>query len=222
MAVDCRGEQKQANPRAKIGRKVNSQKSRAEMITTPRQFTLAEYLAYDDGTDKRYELVNGELIEMPAESDLNNQIAIYLIGVLIQVVSMRLLRRGTEVVVTGSRATSRVPDLMVLTEELAIALAGTWRSIILIDMPPPALVIEVVSPGKENQDRDYRYKRSEYAARGIAEYWIVDPDLAQVVLLSLVDGWYEQAIYQAEQRLLSSLFPTLELTAKQVIQAGEP
>jgi Uma2 family endonuclease len=191
------------------------------MITTPKQFTLAEYLAYDDGTDKRYELVNGELIEMPAESDLNNQIAIYLIGVLIQVVSMRLLRRGTEVVVTGSRATSRVPDLIVLTEELAIALAGTQRSIILSDMPPPALVVEVVSPGKENQDRDYRYKRSEYAARGIAEYWIVDPERAQVVVLSLVDGWYEQAIYQAEQRLLSPLFPTLELTAKQVIQAGE-
>jgi Uma2 family endonuclease len=219
MAVDCRGER--ANPRAKIGRKVNSQ-SRAEMITTPRQFTLAEYLAYDGGTDKRYELVNGELIEMPAESDLNNQIAIYLIGVLIQVVSMRLLRRGTEVVVTGSRATSRVPDLMVLTEELATALAGTRRSIILSDMPPPALVIEVVSPGKENQDRDYRYKRSEYAARGIAEYWIVDPDREQVVLLSLVDGWYEEAIYQGDQPLLSPLFPTLELTAKQVVQAGEP
>ncbi|WP_229642260.1 Uma2 family endonuclease [Waterburya agarophytonicola] len=29
--------------------------------------------------------------------------------------------------------------------------------------------------GKVNQDRDYRYKRSEYAARGIAEYWIIDP-----------------------------------------------
>jgi Uma2 family endonuclease len=34
-------------------------------------------------------------------------------------------------------------------------------------------VVEVVSPGKANEERDYCYKRSEYAAWGIAEYWIV-------------------------------------------------
>lgn len=49
------------------------------MNTTTKLFTLAEYLAYDDGTDKRYELVNGELVEMPPESDLNNAIAIFLL-----------------------------------------------------------------------------------------------------------------------------------------------
>jgi hypothetical protein len=42
----------------------------------------------------------------------------------------------------------------------------------------------VVSPGKENEDRDYRYKRSEYAARGIAEYWIVDPERDRVAVLT--------------------------------------
>jgi Uma2 family endonuclease len=60
----------------------------------------------------------------------------------------------------------------------------------------PENKVEVVSPGKENQDRDYRYKRSEYAARGIAEYWIVDLERAQVVALTLVDGLYEEAVYQ--------------------------
>nr|WP_326520963.1 Uma2 family endonuclease [Leptothoe kymatousa] len=34
-------------------------------------------------------------------------------------------------------------------------------------MPPPLLVVEVVRPGQET--RDYRYKRSEHAARGIEE-----------------------------------------------------
>jgi Uma2 family endonuclease len=189
------------------------------MITTTRRFTLAEYLAYDDGTDQRYELVNGELIEMPAESDLNNAIAIFLLLTFGQLIPGRLLRRGTEVVVSGSRATTRVPDLLVLTEELATALAGTSRSIVTSDMPPPALVVEVVSPGKENIDRDYRYKRSEYAARGIAEYWIVDTERAQVIVLMLVDGLYEEVTYQEGDRLFSPTFPTLELTAKQVLQA---
>jgi Uma2 family endonuclease len=191
------------------------------MNTTTKLFTLAEYLAYDDGTDKRYELVNGELIEMPSESDLNNLIAMYLIGALLKIIPIRLMRRGTEIVVSGSRATTRVPDLLVLTEELVTALADTSRSIITPDLPPPTLVVEVVSPGKENQDRDYRYKRSEYAARGIGEYWIVDPQQSQVVVLTLIDGLYEKVVYQDGDRLVSATFPTLELTAKQILQADE-
>ena len=31
----------------------------------PRFRTIKDYLDYDDGTDTRYELVNGELVEMP-------------------------------------------------------------------------------------------------------------------------------------------------------------
>jgi Uma2 family endonuclease len=192
-----------------------------KMTTTTKRFTLAEYLDYDDGTDKRYELVNGELIEMPSESELNNAIAIFLLLTFAQLIRGKLLRRGTEIVVSGSRATTRVPDLLVLTEELVTALSGTPRSIIAPDLPPPALVVEVVSPGKENQNRDYRYKRSEYAARGIAEYWIVDPEQGQVVVLTLVDGLYEEAVSQSGDRLISATFPTLELTAKQILQADE-
>lgn len=191
------------------------------MVTTTKRFTLTEYLAYDDVTEQRYELVNGELVEMPSESDLNNAIAIFLLLTCAQFFPGQLFRRGTEVVVSGSRATSRVPDLMLLTEELATALAGTARSIILPDMSPPAWVLEVVSPGKENEDRDYRYKRSEYAARGIAEYWIVDPERAHVVVLTLVDGLYEDAVFQGNDCLLSQTFPALKLSAKQILQAGE-
>ncbi|MBW4619528.1 MAG: Uma2 family endonuclease [Cyanosarcina radialis HA8281-LM2] len=191
------------------------------MIATTKIFTLEEYLAYDDGTDKRYELVNGELVEIPSESDLNNAIAIFLLLTFSRLTPGRLLRRGTEVSVSGSRATVRVPDLLVLTEEAATALSGSARSIITSDMPPPVLVVEVVSPGKENENRDYRYKRSQYEARGIAEYWIVDPESDRVVVLSLVDGLYEQTIYQGNDAIVPPIFPTLELTAKQLLRAEE-
>jgi Uma2 family endonuclease len=191
------------------------------MVTTTKRFTLAEFLAYDDGTDQRYELVNGELVEMPSESDLNNRIAIFLLLTFAQFTPGYLLRRGTEVAVSGALATVRVPDVMVLTEDSAAALAGASRSILLSDMPPPALVVEVVSPGKEGEDRDYRYKQSEYGARGIAEYWIVDPVCAQVVVLTLVDGLYEEAVFRGEECLVSQLFSLLDLTAAQILQAGE-
>jgi len=137
------------------------------MTTTTRRMTLEEYLDYDDGTDTRYELVNGELAEVLSESDLNNLIAVYLLAEFLRFIPVQLLRRGTEVVVNGYRTTTRIPDLMVLTEDLATALTGAKRSVVMPDMPPPVLVVEVVSPGTTNEARDYRYKRSEYAARSI-------------------------------------------------------
>ena len=192
------------------------------MATTTKRFTLAEYLAYNDGTDKHHELVNGELVEMPPEWDFNSQIASYLFAAFLKVISSRFIRcKGTEIVVGGVQATARVPDLMILTEAALLALRQTKRGTITLDMPPPALVVEVVSPGKENEDRDYRYKRSEYAARGIAEYWIVDPERAQVMVLTLVDGLYEEAVFRGDDRLVSSTFPALALTPHQVLQAGE-
>ncbi len=47
-----------------VGSKAESESSNA-MTTKPavtKRLTFKEYLAYDDGTDTRYELVNGELI----------------------------------------------------------------------------------------------------------------------------------------------------------------
>jgi len=108
----------------------------------------------------------------------------------------------------------------VLTEEAAAALKGAKRSILLPEMPPPALVVEVVSPGTEKEQRDYRYKRSEYAARGIQEYWVVDPTGQQVTVLTWVAGLYEEAVFKGDAAIQSALFPDVRLTATQVLQAG--
>ena len=53
------------------------------------------------------------------------------------------------------------------------------------------LVMEVVSEGKENRDRDYIQKRAEYQEAGISEYWIVDPEERRITVLHLRDGIYE-------------------------------
>lgn len=97
---------------------------------------------------------------------------------------------------------------------------ASGRSTITVDMPTLLLVVEVVSLGKINEDRDYRFKRTEYATRGIPEYWIVDPTRSQVMVLVLVDGLYESVEYTGSDRILSSLFPELNLTVEQVLQAG--
>ncbi|BAT54040.1 hypothetical protein NOS3756_30050 [Nostoc sp. NIES-3756] len=188
---------------------------------TSKKFTLEEYLNYDNGSDRQYELVAGELVAMPPESPINVQISLFLLVNFLKFIPVNRVSNKAEIVVCGSRATTRVPDLVVLTEELAKALQGATRSTITLDMPPPALVVEVVSPGKANEDRDYRYKRSEYAARGIAEYWIVDPQKDRVTLLTLVDGFYEESIFTGNTLIVSSIFPQLNLTAQQILTDGE-
>jgi Uma2 family endonuclease len=131
--------------------------------------TLEEYLAYDDGTDSRYELVDGQLVALPTESDLNNRIVSFLFAYFLQLgIPFYCLRIGAQIAVSGARATARQPDLMVLSEETAAALRGATHCLISHDMPPPVLVVEVVSP--KQADRDYRYKRTEYAGRHIPEY----------------------------------------------------
>ncbi|NJN31332.1 MAG: Uma2 family endonuclease [Synechococcales cyanobacterium RM1_1_8] len=190
------------------------------MTATIQRLTLEEYLAYDDGTDTCYTLTNGELVAVPSESDLNNAIAILLLLALAAVIPSHLLRRGTEIAVSGQRVTTRIPDLMVLSPELHSELSNASRSMVLREMAPPLLVVEVVSPGTENMERDYRYKRSEYAARGIQEYWIVDPIQAQVVVLTLVAGFYEEASYRGQETIQSPLFPALSLVVEQVLAAG--
>ena len=187
------------------------------MISTTALLTLEEYLLYDDGTDNRYELVDGKLVLMPPESHRNNLIALYLLSEFLKLISLKLIcHKDTEIVVTGNRTRVRIPDLLILTEELLAAI-DSKRATVTSDMPSPALAVEVVSPGKTNRDRDYRYKRSEYAARGILEYWIVDPELSKVTVLSLVDGLYEETIFEGEQKITSNVIPQFSLTARQIL-----
>lgn len=184
------------------------------MLTT--KLTLADFLSREAGPESRCEFVDGEIIEMPPESPHNNLVSLFLLSQLLQQVPLRWLRRMDTEIVVASRV--RLPDLMVLGETLADALDTAGRSTITEDMPAPLLVVEVVSPGKVNEDRDYRYKRSEYAARGIGEYWIVDPDRDKVTVLTLVDGLYEAQELTGGDMLTSPQFPDFMLSVAQLLR----
>ena len=192
---------------------------KAEAIASP-PMSLEEFLNYDDGTDALYELEDGRLRIMTVESELNRLITSFLFAYFLQQgIPFSQLTMKTEVAVSGTRTTVRLPDLLVLTEELVIAMAGSRRALVTLEMSPPRLVVEVVSPGRENEDRDYRYKRSQYQARGIAEYWIVDPNPQQITVLSLVAGLYEEAVFTEDEAIASSFLQELtgSLTVAQVL-----
>ena len=187
----------------------------ATIAQPSKKMTLEEFLEYDDDTEVMYEFVDGEPILMATESETNRRIAMFIVICLAQLgIPFYRLSLKTEIITTGSRM--RIPDLVVFSEELAKVMEGAKRSLIVSDMPAPLLVVEVVSPNQSS--RDYRHKRSEYAARGISEYWIVDPILGRVTVLEWVDGFYEEKVYEGEQIIISPVFTELKLTAFQILQ----
>ncbi|MGG6269934.1 Uma2 family endonuclease [Leptolyngbya sp. AN03gr2] len=184
--------------------------------------TFAEYLAYDDGTDTRYELVDGELVEMPPESDSNNDVAKRILFELLKHFPINLIAyKDTEIEVSGRLARCRLPDLMIHTEESKAALERTRRATITHEMPSPAIVIEVVSPGTTNRDRDYRHKRTEYAARCIPEYWIIDPEMQQITICTWDNGQYEDQIRRDDELLQSKIAPDFALTVNQIFNPAQ-
>ena len=184
------------------------------MTTIPiKTTTLEEYLTFDDGTDKRYELQDELLVEMPPGTGKHEAIITLLLVrffLEIQRLGLPLQPRpnGTEVLTNKQ---PRRPDVCVITNEQAQSIENT--SAILKTAPP--LLVEVVSP--ESVDRDYQVKTSEYAAIGVGEYWIVDPLENKVTVCLLHQGSYKQTVFTANQRIVSGLFPGLELTAQQVL-----
>lgn len=111
---------------------------------------------------------------------------------------------------------SRLPDVSVITGE-------AWRKIreskSAVLQEPVILAVEVVSPGEANHDRDYDEKRLEYQTLGISEYWIVDPQEEQVLVLLLVEGKYQTTVFRGNQQIVSQTLPKLKLTVEQVLGA---
>lgn len=191
--------------------------------TIDRRMSIEEYCDYDHGTDKPHELLDGVVVEMGAENDINIEIAALLVSVFLQFVPYYLLRQGTEIEVPSEYAKTRYPDLMVLSEATRDAMKADKRSVVLREMPAPVLVVEVVSPGdleSENYKRDYEYKPREYADRMVAEYWIVDPSRKVVSIGMLIENVYQFRQFTETKRILSPTFPNFSLTAAAVLNAG--
>ncbi|MEL7143257.1 MAG: Uma2 family endonuclease [Cyanobacteria bacterium J06643_4] len=195
------------------------------MTVTTRRLTLEEYLAYEDGTDTRYELVNGELVPMSVGSGIHALIIDFLIeqikAVLSDLEGPYKVLSGTISVQSprgGRFSTSRIPDVTVLPQA-QVQQFGSKEAIIRLNEPPPKLVIEVVSPSTKKED--YKAKWTEYSVLNIPEYWIVDPLRQLVTICVLEDGMYTSQEFRAAQSLRSQILPNFNVTAAQVLAAGQ-
>jgi len=191
------------------------------MLTTkPRFQSFEEYIQYDSDSENLYELFNGELIELPPESGLNFQIAnrLFLVFALI-LGTDRVRGNGLELEVRGEPK-NRYPDLSIIREEHIQQLSK--RNTLRLEMAPPLLVIEVVSPGEIQRERDYIAKRTQYEDCGIPEYWIVDPQTETILVLELQENTYtEVGSFKDDDLLQSPGFSELNLKVSQVFDSNQ-
>jgi len=193
------------------------------MTTTTQKLSFEEYLAYSDGTDTRYELVDGELVPMSLGTGKHGSIIEFLYDQFRDQIKRRELPWTAKQMTVGVRSprgrrwdTSRIPDVTVLPLAQWEAMENR-EAVIDFNEPPPLLVVEVVSPSTKTDD--YRSKRSEYGVLEIPEYWIVDAIAEKISLCILDHEFYDVTEFQGEAVIQSPTFPDLTLTAAQVLAA---
>jgi len=174
--------------------------------------TVAQLDACPDDNN-RYELVGGELFVsrapgIPHQRVLQNlQIALidYLrtnpIGILVP---------GTGMILSDYDAV--IPDLAFVRNE-------RWDEVVTGEKFTRAvdLVIEIISPGKENRERDLTVKRQLYAKYGVKEYWIVDSENSSVLIFRLREQTLEEiVVVSADEEITSPLLPGFQLKVKAI------
>ncbi|MEL7360230.1 MAG: Uma2 family endonuclease [Cyanobacteria bacterium J06560_6] len=193
-------------------------------------YTVKRYKSYQEYLDAEelfsegnYRLLStGEVVEVPLEDDINARIISALFAALIKAKGFsfaQYIRPGNkeiQVQPAGDKCVNRKPDLIVLKPEHL----ENARQAVTLGLSAPPFVAEVVSPGNESSEnylRDYVWKRQQYEDWQIPEYWIIDPHRAQVVVLTLTLGTYRESVYTGESAITSTTFPTIKITADDLI-----
>ena len=163
------------------------------------KFTYQDYLNTPD--DKRYELLDGELVTVSTPGELHQSVSAQLGWRLVQFASEnnsgRVYHAPFDVVLSDTDVVQ--PDLLFVSNERSQII--TPKNI----QGAPDLVVEILSPSTATRDRTY--KRTLYARYGVKEYWMVDTTGEDVTILLLGDRGFEVVDVYGESEALTS--PTL-------------
>jgi Uma2 family endonuclease len=185
-----------------------------KMRPTPAvKLTYADFLLFpDDG--QRHELIDGEHYVTPSPNAMHQTI----VGNLHFAVRTYLEANPIGHVFL-SPFDVVFSDFDVVEPDLLFISAGRRADVLTTQnvRGAPDLAIEVGSPSTRR--RDETIKRRLYERAGVAEYWVVDPELEVVRLYCREDGSYGRPVElsrEAGDVLRSPLFPGLALPLEAV------
>ena len=159
-----------------LGRETATGKSNLITAQPVFKFTYEDYRTAPP--DKRYELLDGDLLLTPAPN-LKHQRLQFRLGMrLAEFIEERglgeLFFAPCDVVLSDTDVVQ--PDLLFVSRERRGLLSGGDNV-----QGAPDLVVEILSPA--TADRDLGYKPALYAKHGVKEYWLVDPAAETVSIL---------------------------------------
>lgn len=163
--------------------------------------------------ENRYEIIEGELLVSRAPSLKHQRISGNLFLLLRSYFDQNPL--GEVIAAPGivfDEFNGVIPDMVFISYERRDKIATGERI-----LGAPELVIEIVSPGAENEKRDRVVKRQLYGKYGVKEYWIVDSSKRSIEVYLLE----EQALklkteYTESDMLVSFVLPGFTCEVKNV------
>ena len=146
--------------------------------TAQRRMTVEEFLAWDDGTDTRYELVDGVAVAMAPPGGPHRTIA------------------GNAATLIGVNLRRRPPCHVEIEAGVRISDHVRWQADLAVTCMPPApdvdeplLIVEVLSPSTRAKDLD-RKLRDYKSLPSVREIWLIDSEARWAqVWRRLPDGW---------------------------------
>jgi Uma2 family endonuclease len=156
----------------------------------------------DDG--KRYEIIEGELLVSRAPNLTHQRVSGNLFAAFRGYLDHNPI--GEILATPGvifSEFSGVIPDVVFVSNERRAEIAAGERI-----MGAPDLIIEIVSPGAENERRDRIAKRQLYGKYGVKEYWVVDPYNRTIeVYLFKEKSLRLHATYAEADEVISSVLP---------------
>lgn len=196
----------------------------------PKLLTFDEFIARY-GDNERYEMIDGELIDMEP-TGLHEEVAAFVlrkVNVEIDRLNVRWFTPARCLIKPLGTSTAFRPDVVVI-DKSALTNEPLWQREPIITLGTSIkLVIEVVSTNWQN---DYARKLDDYQALGIPEYWIVDylglggtlfigsPKQPTITICQLENGCYKMSRFRSGEPIISPTFKELQLTGEQVFAAG--
>jgi Uma2 family endonuclease len=133
------------------------------------KLTVRDYMSIPEDDDRRFELIDGELILAPSPVTQHQRISRNLLRVLDEFVESQNLGElfyAPMDVVLSEHDVFQPDILFILNHRLDIIGERNIQG-------APDLVVEILSPSTEGRDRGD--KRDAYLRYGVREYWIIDP-----------------------------------------------